>query len=590
VSRSDRGVTCLRFTQRWILAAALALVPGIGITHYAFFRAIPNPTSTTSTTTGTPSAPTVVTEWHCINAAGTTIAGGGPHATKAAAETPCVNAVSTATASATPTHFLEERVITTTTVPTTTTVRTRREEVFGSNEVKLGAAHAQVLSSMALGGSNSGGTSDGTPNAFSFVDQEGVTPSATVVSASVTISGIDTTVSCSATGGTLDVNSDEDFQASRNIVTGNTIRATHTASASNSTAVNTPVTCGGVSDTFTSTTTSGGALEHGELFTINGSGFGTHADNNVDGYTWKGHEHLHFRFSTFERGPAANTASAASWQTATNGFAPDQSYQLDDRVQIITGGPTPEGYFARRRFLGTGTNPRLGGLVTTFSGAPVGGPLYARYKQRISNSTANGKPWRIYYDSGGDIYVGASGSQLIIYREGSGCGQWFPGAAPQMQGFTLDAGNWHTFDMLYKQGATASRIQRDNVAVTVDNSSISATTEIPAMCAADDPNGGNIQFISMIDGYPDINGTDTHTRYYEFAEMVVDYTWARVLLGNASTYASSTAFEFQPAVTWSSTAIQIAINQGAFANLDDKYLYVLDTNNAVVNSSGIALE
>ena len=58
----------------------------------------------------------------------------------------------------------------------------------------------------------------------------------------------------SGTAGTIDVNGDDNFQASRDVVAGDTLRARHTSSASYLTATNTLVEGGGVSDTFTSQT------------------------------------------------------------------------------------------------------------------------------------------------------------------------------------------------------------------------------------------------------------------------------------------------------------------------------------------------
>ncbi len=101
---------------------------------------------------------------------------------------------------------------------------------------------------------------DITPAAFSFSDQTDVALSSTITSAAVTISGINQTVTFTASGGTIDVNSDGNFQVSRNVSNGNTIRARVTSSGSNSTAANCIVTAtpSGVTDTFTATTLAGG--------------------------------------------------------------------------------------------------------------------------------------------------------------------------------------------------------------------------------------------------------------------------------------------------------------------------------------------
>lgn len=95
---------------------------------------------------------------------------------------------------------------------------------------------------------------DATPDAFSFTDQTSVALSSTITSAAVTITGIDATIECTATGGTIDLNADGNFQATQDVDNNDQIRARHTSSGSYSTAVNTVVDCNGVSDTFTSTT------------------------------------------------------------------------------------------------------------------------------------------------------------------------------------------------------------------------------------------------------------------------------------------------------------------------------------------------
>lgn len=98
------------------------------------------------------------------------------------------------------------------------------------------------------------GGSDTTPDAFSFTDQTDVARSSLRTSAPVTITGIDAPVTANATDGLIDVNEDGDFQASREVINGDDIRAQHDASDSYSTATNTLVDINGVSDTFTSTT------------------------------------------------------------------------------------------------------------------------------------------------------------------------------------------------------------------------------------------------------------------------------------------------------------------------------------------------
>jgi hypothetical protein len=103
---------------------------------------------------------------------------------------------------------------------------------------------------------------DTTPDAFSFTDQTDVALSTVVESAPVTISGIaaDTDVAVSITGGDYAVSSDSGATWGAYTATAGSVRLNdqvkvrHTSSASLSTATDTVLTVGGISDTFTSTT------------------------------------------------------------------------------------------------------------------------------------------------------------------------------------------------------------------------------------------------------------------------------------------------------------------------------------------------
>ena len=97
--------------------------------------------------------------------------------------------------------------------------------------------------------------SDTTPDAFSFTDQTGVALTTVITSAAITVSGIDASAAITVTGGEYDINASGTFVSIAGTVSnGDTVRARHTSSGSYLTAVNTVVTIGGVSDTFTSTT------------------------------------------------------------------------------------------------------------------------------------------------------------------------------------------------------------------------------------------------------------------------------------------------------------------------------------------------
>jgi hypothetical protein len=121
------------------------------------------------------------------------------------------------------------------------------------------ASATAVNTTLTVGGVSDTFTSttfafDSTPNAFAFTDQTNVPFSSVRTSNAVTIAGINVPAAISVTGGEYSVNSGAFTSAAGNVVSGDSVVVRHTSSGSPTTAVNTVLTVGGVSDTFTSTT------------------------------------------------------------------------------------------------------------------------------------------------------------------------------------------------------------------------------------------------------------------------------------------------------------------------------------------------
>uniref|UniRef100_UPI0035ABEB8C hypothetical protein n=2 Tax=Thiothrix subterranea TaxID=2735563 RepID=UPI0035ABEB8C len=95
---------------------------------------------------------------------------------------------------------------------------------------------------------------DTTPDAFSFTAQTNVARSSEMTSNSITVSGINTAAAISVTNGSYSINGGA-FTTSPGLVSnGQTVRVRHTSSANYATKVDTSLTIGGVSSTFSSTT------------------------------------------------------------------------------------------------------------------------------------------------------------------------------------------------------------------------------------------------------------------------------------------------------------------------------------------------
>lgn len=72
-------------------------------------------------------------------------------------------------------------------------------------------------------------------------------------------------------------------------------------------------------------------------------------------------------------------------------------------------------------------------------------------------------------------------------------------------------------------------------------------------------------------------------------DVVIDYGWSRVYLGNASTYAASTVREYQPATAWAPGAITITQRFASLSAGGSKWLYVCNDADEC-NATGLLLE
>ncbi|MGQ0622430.1 MAG: choice-of-anchor Q domain-containing protein [Panacagrimonas sp.] len=111
---------------------------------------------------------------------------------------------------------------------------------------------------------------DTTPNAFTFMDQTNVPRNSARTSNAVTISGINTAAPISVLGGGYSIGCTGTFTtAAGTINSGQTVCVRHMSSASFNAGVNTVLTVGGISDTFSSVTTKSAVAQLlGVVFTI----------------------------------------------------------------------------------------------------------------------------------------------------------------------------------------------------------------------------------------------------------------------------------------------------------------------------------
>lgn len=125
--------------------------------------------------------------------------------------------------------------------------------------------------------------SDTTPDAFSFTDVTGATVSTLYTSNTITVAGINAASPISITGGEYQIGSGSWVTASGTVVNGDTVKVRATSAGSAGAAVNVVLTIGGVSDTYT-VTTSGAAAGFTDLFDYaNGDVLSAHGWTSVSG-------------------------------------------------------------------------------------------------------------------------------------------------------------------------------------------------------------------------------------------------------------------------------------------------------------------
>lgn len=146
------------------------------------------------------------------------------------------------------------------------------------------------------------------------------------------------------------------------------------------------------------------------------------------------------------------------------------------------------------------------------------------------------------------------------------------------------SGQWHFWEFIGKQ--STPNVADGTVIARVDGVTVAnhAGNIVTRVSSADWWNlvtffGG----ITNSDGYPSYVWVDD-------AYLVANTTnaWARVVLGNAATYPTSTKFDTQRVSSWSSTSITVLFNQGAYQPGQTSYLYVCDLANTC-NSNGFPI-
>lgn len=118
--------------------------------------------------------------------------------------------------------------------------------------------------------------------------------------------------------------------------------------------------------------------------------------------------------------------------------------------------------------------------------------------------------------------------------------------------------------------------------------SINNTVKFDLASLNTDDAAGTSRAVSIGDYSRQRDGAGHYTYLADIVQVAGPDAWKRLVLANNATYVNATITEFQPIVSWSDTAIQFTVNQGALP-LGPAFLFLFDETNTIIASAPVTL-
>lgn len=185
------------------------------------------------------------------------------------------------------------------------------------------------------------------------------------------------------------------------------------------------------------------------------------------------------------------------------------------------------------------------------------------------------------WSNGGEPYAGQY--MYVEYNPRFTCATCTNGSWAGHFGWGADATNlyqqWVKVEMEIKwsQGSDGSAKVWDNGRLVINYAGVTDKDNVDALMTG-------TSRTDAIGGYGRDYPSPTNWRY--FADLYLDYSIARVILGDAPTLSASTRREVQIPTAWSNSSVSVSANLGAFADGSTAYLYVVDGSGRV-NTAGM---
>lgn len=306
--------------------------------------------------------------------------------------------------------------------------------------------------------------------------------------------------------------------------------------------------------------------------TISGADFGTHADNGAEQSYWS------FRYEDFDDGNLTNilTGSTTDYTSlkSTNQRCPQSIYYCErdttqntaQAISVTSNASTTELYtsfWTRIRGFSSWTTNGFK-LLRIYS--DVDGP-YPNFYGAISSITDGnifGNVIERVHETPTTSQVTTAGVATILADNG-----------------------WHRFEYYVKMSSGAG-VADGVTTLWVDGVQIHTKTDLYTDDEGDTPVGGinTLQGRWQLLPYFDAD----NKQVTDLDEVVMDYTVARVELGNNSVFANCTHREYQPIEYWGTSHIKIRFNQGSFSAGSTAYLFVIDSDGTASSGYEITID
>ncbi|MDI1449850.1 hypothetical protein [Polyangium sp. 6x1] len=321
-------------------------------------------------------------------------------------------------------------------------------------------------------------------------------------------------------------------------------------------------------------------VQHGDDYTIHGTGFGAKADHNAGDHRFFGKRHLVARFSDFDSAPSAEPAenTKEGWRAHLDGIYPIlTSTDFNDAATAsgatlkLSGGPTRSGRWLERRITqeirdAYPQNYRLRNW-NVWDKNEYHPQMYLSCYVNLSTTQEPGKYFRFYWTDSNvinhNVWAAKQGSTLTARAEGSNDGM--PGIYADPPASYQD-NTWMRYEILADFENDVISFYADGKILT--DASRGYTGEISGWLGT----GGKIDY-ALLSNTVDMNGDAGELLGH--AMPYLDFSFERIELADAPAWENRTQSVLQVPTRWTDTEIDIVVNQGTFADLSDKHLFLL---------------